>query len=160
MVDTKYRIRPATLADAEEIIALRRLMFEEMGVTDAAGLERMAEKMRVYLARAMPAGDFYAWVVEDGGGRVVSAGAVVLRQSPPTVSNPSGSEAYVQNVCTYPEHRRRGLARGIMDAIMEWARSQGIVCVTLRASEQGRPMYERMGFTETHEMRLLLGWFE
>jgi GNAT superfamily N-acetyltransferase len=151
-----YRIRPATLADADDIVALRRLMFEEMGRGEPAELERMEGDMRAYLARALPAGEFFAWMVEDEAGAVASMGAAVIRQAPPTVHNHTGREAYVMNVCTYPQHRRRGLARWVMQTIIEWARTQGVGAVTLRASSQGRRLYEQMGFEPTTEMKLRL----
>ena len=151
-----YCLRPATEADIEDILALRRLMFEEMGRGDPAEMDAMMTNVRAYLRKAMPAGQFRAWVVEDAAGRVVSNGAIVVRQAPPTVHNVTGREVYVMNVCTYAEHRRRGLARWIMDVILEWARGQGINTITLRASEQGRPLYEALGFRPTNEMRLRL----
>ena len=43
-------------------------------------------------------------------------------------------------------HRRRGLARLIMDTIHAWCRDAGITSVALNASEDGRPLYESMGY--------------
>ena len=151
-----YSLRMATLADADAVIALRRLMFEEMGRGDVDDLRRMETAMRAYVECALPAGNFRAWVVEDAAGTVASCGATVVHESPPTVHNLSGREAYVMNVCTFPAHRRRGLARWIMETILEWARGEGIVSVTLRASDQGRLLYQSMGFQATNEMRLRL----
>ncbi|MBI3969862.1 MAG: GNAT family N-acetyltransferase [Chloroflexi bacterium] len=50
-----------------------------------------------------------------------------------------------------PAHRRRGL-----EAILAWCRERGIRRITLHASLQGRPLYERHGFVQTNEMRLEL----
>ena len=54
--------------------------------------------------------------------------------------------AFVYNVYTEPAHRRRGLARMIMDAIHAWCRDEGIGLVGLNASSQARPLYESMGY--------------
>jgi GNAT superfamily N-acetyltransferase len=62
--------------------------------------------------------------------------------------------AYVNGVFVYPQYRRRGVARQLMNKAIEWARDHGCSYVRLRSSEQGRPLYESMGFTPTSEMQL------
>ena len=57
---------------------------------------------------------------------------------------------------TDPKHRRRGLGRRIVEAILAWGRANGITRFTLHASNDGRPLYERYGFRPTNEMRLTL----
>jgi GNAT superfamily N-acetyltransferase len=65
----------------------------------------------------------------------------------------AGREALVMNVYVAPEFRRRGLARHLMETILEWARGAGIPRMVLHASGEGRPLYESMGFVPTNEMR-------
>jgi len=65
-------------------------------------------------------------------------------------------EAYVLNVYTEPTHRRGGVARAIMNAILEWCREQRVARVTLHASREGRPLYEDLGFEPSNEMRFVL----
>jgi ribosomal protein S18 acetylase RimI-like enzyme len=55
-----------------------------------------------------------------------------------------------------PEYRRRGIARSIMRELIDRWRSQGFDCVCLHASDEGRPLYEQIGFQPTNEMRLNL----
>lgn len=43
-------------------------------------------------------------------------------------------------------HRRRGLARLVMDAIHAWSREAGITSMALNASRDGLPLYESMGY--------------
>lgn len=62
--------------------------------------------------------------------------------------------AYVNGVYVYPEYRRRGIARGLMEMTVAWARAHGCLQVRLRASEQGRPLYASLGFRPTSEMQL------
>ena len=57
---------------------------------------------------------------------------------------------------TEPEQRNQGLARTIMEAMIGWCREQGFAVVALHASEAGRPLCERVGFTPSNEMRLAL----
>jgi hypothetical protein len=41
-----------------------------------------------------------------------------------------------------------------MLTIMAWAKKQGLRSVNLHASDEGRHLYEKLGFEPTNEMRL------
>jgi hypothetical protein len=41
-----------------------------------------------------------------------------------------------------------------MATILEWVKQQGFGAVNLHASDEGRPLYEKLGFENTNEMRL------
>ena len=77
----------------------------------------------------------------------------------PWLSHPYDQQcrkASILNVYTYPEYRRQGVARQIMQTMIEWCRSEGFVQVDLHASKSGKPLYEALGFQPTTEMRLKL----
>ena len=44
-----------------------------------------------------------------------------------------------------------------MEVALDWCRSTGIRAVILDASDEGRSLYESLGFTQTNEMRLMIG---
>ena len=60
----------------------------------------------------------------------------------------------ILNLYTEPEFRRRGIARQIMLTILSWVKDHGLRAVNLHASAAGRPLYEKLGFEATNEMRL------
>ena len=60
------------------------------------------------------------------------------------------------NVYVDAEFRRRGIARKVMETILEWCRGEGLAAVFLHASDEGRRLYESMGFQVGNEMKLLL----
>ncbi|PYT98027.1 MAG: GNAT family N-acetyltransferase [Acidobacteria bacterium] len=62
--------------------------------------------------------------------------------------------AWILNLYTEPEARRCGVARKLMQAMIDWCRSEGYGAVSLHASAAGRPRYESMGFQQTNEMTL------
>jgi GNAT superfamily N-acetyltransferase len=64
--------------------------------------------------------------------------------------------AYVNAVYVKPEYRRRGIARRLMELAVAWARERGCTSVRLRASEEGRFLYEAIGFHAGREMELPL----
>ena len=141
-----YRIRPATLADADVMVRHRVAMFTEMGVPlDAAVLE---PAFRAWLEDVMPAGTYRAWLVEAGG-EIAGGGGITILPWPPGPRYVGDRLAFVYNVYTEPAHRRRGLARLIMDTIHDWCRNNGITSMALNASRDGKPLYQAMGYEES-----------
>jgi GNAT superfamily N-acetyltransferase len=66
-------------------------------------------------------------------------------------------EAYLPNVYVDDEHRRRGLARRLTETVLAWCRERGMGRVVLHASDEGRSLYESLGFVASpREMRLVL----
>jgi GNAT superfamily N-acetyltransferase len=63
----------------------------------------------------------------------------------------------ILNVYSEAEFRRRGIAQRVMQTILEWIRAYGLQSVNLHASEEGRALYEKLGFVQTNEMRLRFG---
>jgi GNAT superfamily N-acetyltransferase len=139
-----YRIRPATLEDADALVRHRMEMFSEMG-SPAEDVAAAGPMFRTWLSAAMPNGTYRAWVVEAGA-EIVAGGGMTVLPWPPGPQHPGGYVGFVYNVYTDPPHRNRGLARRVMDAIHDWCRAAGIQSVALNASVFGRPLYESMGY--------------
>jgi len=148
------RIRPATLEDLPHILRCRRGMFRDMGCHDEAALDRMQAAAEAFVRDAMPRGDWHAWLAEAVGHRILGGGAIQIVPWIPGVRDPSARRAWIHNMYTEPELRRRGVARRLMETVLAWCRSQGFNSVFLHASEQGRPLYQGLGFQPSNEMRL------
>jgi predicted GNAT family acetyltransferase len=56
--------------------------------------------------------------------------------------------AWLGMVLTHPEHQRRGHARKVVEATLQYADRGGIQCVKLDATDQGRPLYQSVGFVD------------
>jgi GNAT superfamily N-acetyltransferase len=149
-----YRVRPATLDDTDVLVRHRVGMFTDMGVAlDAAALEIA---FRAWLTEMMPAGTYRAWLVETGEGRVVGGGGITVVPWPPGPRYAGDRLAFVYNVYTDAAHRRRGLARLVMDTIHAWCRGEGVTSIALNASVDGRPLYESMGYVESPNPMMFL----
>jgi GNAT superfamily N-acetyltransferase len=150
----EYLVRPATVADADVLVRHRIGMFSDMGVAmDVAALEAA---FRAWLMAMLPAGSYRAWVVETGAGEVVGGGGITILPWPPGPHYPGNRLAFVYNVYTDPAHRRRGLARLVMDAIHAWCREAGITSLALNASVDGLALYESMGYAESPSPMMFL----
>jgi GNAT superfamily N-acetyltransferase len=154
-----HEIRLATIADMAVIARHRVRMFEDMGLLPPPQHPAMVEQTIRYLERAMPAGEYVAWLAVDTDGEVAGGAGLLARTVLPFPAGDgvgSGREALVINVYVEPGSRRLGLARRLMDALVAWSREAGIERIALHASPHGRHLYDTMGFIPTNEMRLML----
>jgi GNAT superfamily N-acetyltransferase len=142
-----YRIRMATLDDADTLIRHRIAMFTDMGRT--IDVERLTAEFRRWLEVNMPAGTYRAWLAETDAGEIAGGGGATIIAWPPGPQYMGHSLAFVYNVYTEPSHRRRGLARQLMEALHAWCRDNGVTSIALNASRDGQPLYEAMGYVVT-----------
>jgi len=148
------RIREAAPKESTIVLDHRRSMFRDMGQGTAEELDAMVVTASPWLARALADGSYRHWLAVDGAGRVMGGGGVLLCSWPANPKDLCTERAVIQNVYTEPEFRGRGVARQILVTILEWARQRGLRSVHLHASDEGRFLYEKMGFEATNEMRL------
>lgn len=152
---TGATLRPATPADAETIQAQRDAMFLDMG----SGAERVAQAHAVSLGwvRAALSDGSFGGVLAEQGGQVVGGAGVIWQSLPPSPRSLPVTRAYLLNVYVQPSARGQGLGRRMLQHLLAECARRGVATVSLHASEAGRPVYERLGFTPTNEMRLTLG---
>jgi GNAT superfamily N-acetyltransferase len=151
---TDITIREAAPCESAIILHHRRSMFRDMGESSVEELDRMVEVAGPWLARALADGTYRHWLAVDRSGRVAGGGGVLLCPWPPSPKYLCTQRAVILNVYTEPEFRKRGIARQIMQTSLAWVKQQGFRAVNLHASKEGRPLYEKLGFEATNEMRL------
>jgi GNAT superfamily N-acetyltransferase len=152
----KIHIRQAGPEDLEVLVRHRRLMFLEMGAADAPAFELLDEVSRNYFAAALGSGQYKGWMAEDETGAVVGGGGLAIADWPGFPGETRAKRAWILNLYTEPRARRQGVAKRLVQTMTAWCQRSGLGSVSLHASAAGRPMYERMGFQPTNEMRLKL----
>jgi len=159
-----FLVRLGTVADSAAIARHRAQMFVDMGTLPVARYDDLVAATIAYLERAIPAGEYVAWVaapVDDPNAIVAGAGAQVRSVLPHPLQTSGdvvvaeGRQAIVVNVFTEPDWRRRGAAALLMEHVLEWARTTRLDTLVLHASDDGRALYERLGFEGTNEMRYM-----
>ena len=59
-------------------------------------------------------------------------------------------EGQITNVATHPDHRRQGLAAGVLSALLAEARERGLLSLTLEVRASNQPaiaLYQKFGFS-------------
>lgn len=129
-------------------------MFEEMGAADATELDRVTQISRDYFNEALRSGTYKAWVAESADGAVIAGGGIVVAAWPGYPGEPAARRAWILNMYTEPAARRKGIARKLMEVMIDWCREERFLFVALHASDFGRSIYQALGFHPTNEMRL------
>jgi GNAT superfamily N-acetyltransferase len=156
-----FAVRSAAPSDAAIIARHRAEMFRDMGQLPSAVYPDLIEQTISYLSRAIGSGEYVGWLVTVQDSTDVFAGAgVQLRRILPRPMTEDGQtriaagrEAIVLNVFTERPWRRKGVARLLMQHVLDWAPDADIDRLVLHASDEGRVLYERLGFVPTGEMR-------
>ena len=152
----KFEYKRAMLENIEELVRTRILVLRAANkLSDDVDMSLVEQETCAYYKRALETGEHIAYLVYDNG-TFIGAGGVSFYQVMPTYHNPSGKKAYIMNMYTAPEYRRRGIAFHTLDLLVKAAKEQGVSQIALEATDMGRPLYERYGFVKMEgEMELV-----
>ena len=149
-----FIIRVAGIDDVPLLIEHRRKMWWDMGRRDPAALQLMDAAAREYFPVAVANGSYRGYFATTAAGATVGGGGIVISPWPGSLGQREPRRAMILNLYVEREFRRRGIARALMEAMITWCRENAFVSVGLHASDEGRPLYEQLGFQPTNEMRL------
>lgn len=136
--------RFATEEDVDEVVRLSALMYASIG-QDVTRPEWRRAARDQFLSRL--GRDLVVFVVDhpDRPGLAASAAGTVATRLP-APNNLSAQVAYVQWVATDDDVRRRGYARAVMHALVDWYDEHDVRVIELHATPQGEPLYRELGF--------------
>jgi ribosomal protein S18 acetylase RimI-like enzyme len=138
--------RKADINDIQQLVRLRLQFLKEMYPdTDHSRDTVLTEHLSTYLKEHLTKDNFVNWFAEVNGKVVASAGIVFYNQ-PPLYHNLEGKVAYILNVYTSPAFRRKGIAKTLVQKIMDEAKLRNTGKVSLHTSKEGRLLYEQFGF--------------
>ena len=140
------RFHKATPENLELLVQTRiQVLLAANHLPEDTDMSAVEQASRDYYTAALADGSHAAWLVFDGD-IWIGAGGVSFYRVMPTYHNPSGRKAYLMNIYTHPDYRRRGLGRRMAELLIEEAKARGITSISLDATDMGMPLYESMGF--------------
>ena len=148
-------LRFADINDMDELMRIRLEMLHEVNSLpdDCVFSDTLVKSSEEYFASG---NDATVLALDDG--RAVACASLSFIDIMPTYGHPTGKRAHLMNVYTHPDYRRQGLARKMVNMLIDLAESRGVTEISLDATESGRPLYESLGFGTNHEaMNLILG---
>lgn len=153
------QLRLAKTNDLQALISLRLAYLR----TDYAALspeqeQQIAAQLREYFPAHLGR-DCFVYLAEEQGGTAACA-FLLVSEKPANPSFPTGKIGTLMNVYTLPGHRRRGYASALVERIIADARQMELSYLELKATEDGLPLYQKLGFLEEASdytaMRLVL----
>lgn len=88
-------------------------------------------------------------------GKVVACASMSYIEMMPTFSHSTGNRAHLMNVYTNANYRRQGVARKLVQMLIDEAKEKGVTEISLDATDLGRPLYETLGFCASDECMVM-----
>lgn len=138
----------ATIDDLEMLTETRICVLRAANkLSDEVDMIEVREQTYEYYKKALSEEMHVAYLVFDEE-LFVGAGGVSFFGVMPTYHNATGKKAYIMNMYTKPEYRRRGIAYKTLDLLVDEAKKRGITAISLEATDMGKPLYEKYGFVK------------
>ncbi len=149
-------IREAYEADADEVLRLAYLMWDEIGLETTN--QPWEHQYRAVFSRACTSTQGRILVAQHPNDteRVVACGTAWVHQLLPAPWLPTGNLGYLQWFFTEPAWRGQHLARTIAQDLIAWLRNRGCPRVHLHAALKAKPLYDGLGFETTRYENLWL----
>ena len=140
MVNITYR--KANQSDVTRLVELRKQQLHDEGAEETCDI---TDSLTDFYNRHLSDGTFVSWVAIIGDVIIATSG-LSFTEKPPYYSNPTGKIGILSNMYTVPAYRRRGIAKKLMELVVEEARDYGCGVIHLTASNEGALLYENYGF--------------
>ncbi|MCI4331233.1 MAG: GNAT family N-acetyltransferase [Thermoplasmata archaeon] len=149
------RLRIATPRDIPLLVAHRLSMWTDIGGRTPRAIHRHGAVYRRWLAKRIRSGELVTFIAECDG-VIAGSGGVWFHSAQPRPGEEREVCPYILSMYTVPQFRGFGVASSIVRRLVDLCRKRGFARVELHASVQGQPVYRRLGFERTREMRLWL----
>lgn len=138
----KITYRKLTEADLPIFIQMRITQLREEGAKEDFDL---VPALKDYYKRHLKDGTFVSWLALDGD-RIIGTSGMSFVEKPPYFGCPSGKLGLLSSMFTNPDYRRKGIAKELLNRVVEEARAYGCGTVQITASDMGVKLYTAYGF--------------
>ena len=146
MAITEFEYRKASINDLDLLVKTRlEVLRAANGLDSTVDMSKVEGESYLYYRNALENGFHTAYLVFDGN-LFIGAGGISYYTVMPTFHNPSGEKAYIMNMYTKPDYRRKGIATKTLDLLVRDAKEHGVTAISLEATDIGRKLYEKYGF--------------
>lgn len=114
---------------------------------DKALLDANLEYYRHHIAD----GSHIAYLAECEG-EECGCGSICLTEELPSPDNPTGRCAYLMNIYVRRQFRRHGVAHALVRKLIAEAKKLGCMKIYLETTEDGKSVYESLGFVDMPDM--------
>lgn len=143
-----YELRKATIADVEELVNVRIEFLSEVNTLTNEDMLVLKQANSRYFMECISNGTYVSFIAIKEN-KIVGSSGITFYKLPPNKKCPTGKAAYISNIYTRAEHRGRGIASKLFTLLVNEAKDLGYEKLLLNATDMGKPLYEKFGFTMT-----------
>ena len=136
--------RLASIKDLDLLIDLRKQLLVEEGQSAHSDID---EELKIFFENELSSKQYVQWLVEENN-QVIATGAIQFISFPPSYFNPQGIRGYITNMYTHAAYRKKGIAKQLLNRLIEEAERRKVHHLFLISSEMGKPLYKKVGFQE------------
>ena len=141
--------RKAGKSDIDELVRIRSIFLEEYDRENHLNnKENVDKEVEKYLQKFMDTEIFTGFVAEKDG-EIVGTSAIAFYDILPAALYMNGKLGYISNVFVFPEYRKQGIAKKLFELAVNEGLDRNCSKLTLHASKDGEPVYEKFGFVKT-----------
>ena len=128
--------------DLDTFIQMRINQLREEGAKEDIDL---VPDLKDYYQKHMSDGTFVSWLAIDGE-KIIGTSGMSFVEKPPYFGCPSGKMGLLSSMFTDPSYRRQGIAKELLDRVVQEARNYGCGTIQITASDMGVKLYTAYGF--------------
>ena len=137
----------ATKEDINELIRMRiAYMIDDFGSVSDRERAGMETQLPDYFERKLGT-ELIAFVARDAD-RIVSVAYLHIIEMPANTKLLNGLYGEVLSVYTEPAYRGKGLCTRLLENLVEYGRKRGLGRIDLSATDDGYPIYAKVGFKD------------
>lgn len=134
--------RKLTVKELDVFIDMRINQLREEGADEDIDLK---PALKNYYERHMADGTFVSWIALDGD-RIIGTSGMSFVEKPPYFGCPNGKIGLLSSMFTANSYRRRGIAKTLLEKVINEAKEYGCGTVQITASDMGVLLYTEFGF--------------
>ena len=128
--------------DLDTFIQMRINQLREEGAKEDIDL---VPNLKDYYQKHMSDGTFVSWLAIDGE-KIIGTSGMSFVEKPPYFGCPSGKMGLLSSMFTDASYRRQGIAKELLDRVVQEARNYGCGTIQITASDMGVKLYTAYGF--------------
>jgi len=128
--------------DLDIFIKMRINQLQEEGAESNLELK---PQLYEYYTKHLKDGTFVSWLAVDDR-KIVGTSGMSFVEKPPYYSNLYGKIGILSSMYTLKEYRKRGIAKELLDKVVNEAKDYGCGAVQITASDMGVLLYTGYGF--------------
>jgi GNAT superfamily N-acetyltransferase len=151
-----FKLSYAGKDDVDILLAHRQGMWLDIHPDQGKEVKASNRKTRDWIKKQLAKGRLIGVIARTPEGKVAGSGCIWLREEQPRPTSKGFEMPYLMSMYTEKGFRRKGVGKLIVKRAIRWSRDHGYERLVLHASKEGRPLYEKLGFEPSTEMRLRL----